>query len=336
MSIKELILAVLLAVSLPSAFADQPQPREAAAQPEQGEGGGTMTAEEFVTSLNFRSGKVVVGDNLATFDLPEQFVFLDGKDVERVLVDAWGNPPSDELPLGLILPKGVSPLAEESWAVKVEYQESGYVSDEDAAEINYGELLQDMKADVVAANKWRADNGYEPLELIGWAAPPRYDSEGRKLYWAKELRFGDAPTHILNYNIRVLGRKGVLVLNFIANMDQLPIIEQHLPAVLAMTEFNPGNRYVDFNPELDEVAAYGLGALVAGKLAAKTGLLALVLVFLKKFFFVPVAIGGWLWSRLRGKKAAVAVRSELESLPEAVQPPTETVMAPSRDEKFKD
>ena len=100
----------------------------------------------------------------------------------------------------------------------------------------------------------------------------------------------------------MLGRKGVLVLNFIANMDQLPTIEQNLPAVLAMTEFNPGNRYADFNPELDKVAAYGLGALIAGKVAAKAGLFAMLLVLLKKFFFVPLAIGAWIINRIRGKK----------------------------------
>jgi hypothetical protein len=53
------------------------------------------------------------------------------------------------------------------------------------------------------------------------------------LYWARELKFGEQPVNTLNYNIRVLGRKGVLVLNFIANMDQQAVADTSLDAVRA-------------------------------------------------------------------------------------------------------
>ena len=319
MSIKDLILAALLAASLPFAHAETTEPQTDAAAPaelmtEQQEGQQEpdelaqepdeqgMSDEEFVASLNFQTGKVVLGDNLATLNLPENLVFLDGEDANRVLVDAWGNPPTDEAPLGMILPAGISPLAEESWAVTVEYEESGFVSDEDAADIDYAEMLEQLQDDTRESNAWRTENGYEPIQLLGWAAEPHYDAQGKKLHWAKELRFGDSDVNTLNYNIRVLGRKGVLVLNFIANMDQLPEIQANVPAVLAMTEFNDGSRYADFDPDLDEVAAYGIGALIAGKLAAKAGLFVTALVLLKKLWLVPALLFGWVAKRLTGKK----------------------------------
>lgn len=259
-----------------------------------------MSPEAFVASLHFKKGKVVVGDNLATFDLPESFVFLEGADAERVL-EAWGNPPRQEQPLGMLMPAGTSPFAAGAWAVTVQYEESGYVSDEDAEKIDYTEMLKDMQGDLRDANPEREKQGFEPIQLIGWAAPPHYDAAEKKLYWAKELQFGDDKEHTLNYNIRVLGRKGVLVLNFIAGMEQLPEIEQNVGKVLAMTEFNPGSRYVDFNPSMDKVAAYGLGALIAGKVAAKAGLFATLLILLKKLWIVPVLAFGWL-SRLFKRK----------------------------------
>jgi uncharacterized membrane-anchored protein len=314
MSIKDLILAALLAVSLPFAHAESTEPQAESAVPaesmveqqqeeqeelveEQG-----MSEEEFLASLNFKTGKVLLGDNLASLNLPENLVFLDGEDANRVLVDAWGNPPTDELPLGMILPAGISPLADESWAVTVEFEESGFVSDEDAADIDYAEMLEQLQQETVESNVWRAENGYESIELLGWAAQPHYDAQGKKLHWAKELHFGDSDINTLNYNIRVLGRKGVLVLNFIANMDQLPEIQENVPAVLAMTEFNDGSRYADFDPDIDQVAAYGIGALIAGKLAAKAGLFATILLLLKKFWLVPVLLFGWLTKRLTGRK----------------------------------
>lgn len=75
----------------------------------------------------------------------------------------------------------------------------------------------------------------------------------------------------------------MLVINFIAGMDQLDDVEAAVPDVLAMVNFTEGNRYSDFNPKIDTVAAIGIGGLIAGKVMAKTGLLAMGLVLLKKF-----------------------------------------------------
>ncbi|UZZ08891.1 DUF2167 domain-containing protein [Ectopseudomonas mendocina] len=344
MSIKDSILAAALAAMLPLmpvAYANSDaEPASAAVDEEVGEAEESaqyISPEEFVASLEFKTGRVMLGNDLATLNLSDSLVFLDGENAQRLLVDAWGNPPDDVPPLGMILPAGISPLSEESWGVTVEYEDSGYVSDEDAADIDYADMLKDMQADMHEANAWREENGYEPVQLVGWAAAPRYDAEGKKLHWAKELKFGDSETNTLNYNIRVLGRKGVLVLNFVANMDQLAEIEASVPAVLAATEFNPGQRYAEFDPDLDTVAAYGLGALVAGKVAAKTGLLAMLLVLLKKFWFIPVVVIGWLFKRIGLSKkdtasneasaAAVPVTAPAEAKPEEpVQAPTRTVM----------
>lgn len=65
-----------------------------------------------------------------------------------------------------------------------------------------------------------------------------------------------------------------------------------------MANFNQGSRYEDFNPDIDQVAAYGIGALVAGKVLAKTGLLAAALIFLKKFGVVFAIAAFALFGRL--------------------------------------
>lgn len=61
-------------------------------------------------------------------------------------------------------------------------------------------------------------------------------------------------------------------------------------------------RYADFNPDMDTVAAYGIGALIAGKVAAKLGILATVLIFLKKFWIIAVVGLGGLFKRFFGKR----------------------------------
>lgn len=248
--------------------------------------------KEFWQSLHPRRGEIVLGDDLATLTVPDDFYFLDSKDAERVLVDLWGNPPGDDALLGMMFPGKYRPFDEDNWAVVIDYTDDGHVSDSDAASIDYDEMLADMKRDVTATNPSRVEEGYEPIELVGWAEPPHYDSSARKLYWAKELRFGDSPNGTLNYEIRALGRTGVLSMTFVAAADKLPEINESREQVLAMANFNSGHRYEEFDSNIDKVAAYGIGALIAGKVAAKAGLLAGGLLLLKKFGVLAVIAFG--------------------------------------------
>lgn len=237
--------------------------------------------------MNLRQGKVFVGAAVATLEVPQDYYYLDAFDARFVLTEIWGNPENNTT-LGMLFPVDASPLHNDSWGIEISFEEIGYVSDKDAAGYDYASLLKQMQADTREASKWRLENGYESIELVGWAAEPHYDTAERKLHWAQLLNFGSAEYNTLNYNIRALGRRGVLVLNFIADESQLPEIKGALPEVLSMVSFTEGNRYADFDPSIDTVAAVGIGGLIAGKVVAKTGLFAVALIFLKKFWFLAL------------------------------------------------
>jgi len=248
-------------------------------------------AKELWQSLDRKTGDVKLANGVATLDLGQDFYYLSPMDAEKVLVKVWGNPDGAGYDtLGMIFPDKSTPFDPNAWGVTIHYEEDGYVSDQDADDINYDDLLTQMKDDVSDANKQRKNMGYEPIELVGWAAKPYYDKTSHTLHWAKEIKFGEQPENTLNYNIRVLGRKGVLVLNFVSSMAQKAEIDNKLDSVLALAKFDQGSRYQDFDPSMDKVAAYGIGALVAGKVIAKTGLLAAILIFLKKFGIL-IAVG---------------------------------------------
>jgi uncharacterized membrane-anchored protein len=259
----------------------------------------------FMSSLNPRSGAITVGDNLAEFRVPESYGFLGPEEAERVL-QAWGNPPGSEA-LGLLYPRELGLLEDASWAVIVTYTEDGHVEDDDAEDIDYDELLSEMKSDTEEANAARTEGGFGAVHLIGWAEPPRYDKDAKKLYWAKELDFAGGEEHTLNYAIRLLGRKGVLELNAVAAVSQLGLIKKEMAEVISFGEFKEGSRYADFDPDMDSVAAYGIGALVAGKLAAKAGLfkgLIALLIASKKFLIIGVvALAAGVTALFFGSKA---------------------------------
>lgn len=249
---------------------------------------------QWLASLKPKTGTVLLGNGLATVKVPDSFGYLDAAQSHTLLEKIWGNPPGPDA-LGMLVPKGFNPLEEDSWAVTIRFEAEGYVKDDDAEKIDYKDLLKSMQQSMVESNKERVAQGYRPLQLIGWATPPRYDKAAKKLYWAKELKFEGASENTLNYNIRILGRRGYLVLNAIGGMSQLKKIEAASPELLSMVDFNDGNRYADFNASTDKIAEYGIAGLVAGGVAAKLGFFKWIwvaLLSMKKLgVMIVVAIG---------------------------------------------
>lgn len=249
---------------------------------------------KLLSGLKYQSGEIDLRGGLAKLTVPKEFKFLGSDDADTVLVKLWGNPPSETKPLGLLIPAGMSPISSNVWIVTIDYNEDGFVKDDDAAKINYDDLLKKMQSGIAENNKTRKENGYPTIALVGWAAPPHYDSATHKLYWAKDLKFEGEEHDTLNYSIRMLGRKGVLELNAIASVEQFAEIDKQTPQILAMVDFKEGSRYTDFDSKTDKVAEYGIATLVAGgalAAAAKLGLfkgLWIGLLAAKKFIVIGV------------------------------------------------
>lgn len=256
--------------------------------------------------LNYdTAGTIQLHEGLATFNIPAGFKYLNPTQSAYVLADLWGNPPSETS--GMIFPSDASPIFPGVWAIEISYEEEGHVKDGDAKDIDYKDLLDEMQDQVKDANEHRKEQGYASVELLGWASDPYYDQTAKKLHWAKRLQFEGDSSETLNYNIRILGREGVLVLNAIGDMNQLDEIKQNIDVILASTNFSQGHRYEDFNESTDKLAAYGIGGLIAGGLLAKTGFFAKIGLIFAKFAKVivigAVALGGVAYRFFKGKSA---------------------------------
>jgi uncharacterized membrane-anchored protein len=267
-----------------------------------------------VSALKWQTGTITLKDGLAKINLGDDFRFLGNEDARKVLHDVWNNPDDPDI-LGMIFPRDIGPIDENNWAVLVSYEESGYVKDDEAGKINYDDLLKKMQDSAKAADPERVKEGYPTLDIVGWAEPPRYDPTTHKLYWAKELKIGGEQEDELNYDIRILGRRGVLVLSVLGGMSQLQQVNDAAPKIIAMVDFQPGNTYAEFDPKIDKVAEYGLAGLIAGGAlagAAKLGLLAglfkwiiaAVLALKKAVILVIVAVVAGvkkLWNSITGR-----------------------------------
>jgi uncharacterized membrane-anchored protein len=288
-----------LACSAAPAFADEtPADTPAAAD---------VDVAQLLDSLHFQHGKINLPGGIATLDLPPSFRYLNPEDSARLLTKGWGNPPGATT-LGMIFPEDLDPMSRDGWGVIVTYDKDGHVKDDDADSIKYDELLKDMQQATAADNEERKKQGYPAMTLLGWAEKPSYDKASHKLYWAKELKTAGDQQSGLNYNIRVLGRDGVLVLNAVAGMDQIGTIRSEMQRVNVFTDFTAGHRYADFNDRTDKVAEYGLAALVAGGIGAKLGLFgklfALLLAFKKVIFLAVAGAGSAIFKFFKREKKA--------------------------------
>ena len=220
-------------------------------------------------------GTANLGD-IGVIQVPAQYIFIDGN-IVREFMKAHGEPVSGN-ELGELSPTNAD------WSIMFRWSDVGYVKDEDKSKLveQADKLLQQIKDNTEAANKYRAQAGTPPIHVIGWEVPPRYNEQTHNLEWA--VKGESEGRQILNYDTRVLGRKGVLNVKLIVAPDDFA---ETLPAftnVMAGYVFQSGQSYAEYRSG-DKVAKYGLAALIVGGAAvgaAKLGLLGPLLVLFKK------------------------------------------------------
>jgi uncharacterized membrane-anchored protein len=245
-------------------------------------------AASFEKSIAFQRGKVDLTSKIE-LNIPNGYKFIPKKDSEKIIFEYWGNPESDGI-LGMLVLEKFQFLAGGDWAFVLSEETEGYVKDEDAGKINYDDVLKELQEGEPEQNEARKKEGYGAINTVGWASKPFYDEKAKILHWAKELKFeGSVGENTLNYDVRILGRNGLLSMNAVGSMSNLDSVKKHIPEIINIAKFKAGHTYFDFDPSVDKVAAYTIGGLVAGKLLAKAGFL---VFFLKYIKIILIALGG--------------------------------------------
>lgn len=295
-ALPSLLIVCLASVCVPGLLVGQQEPAEvtpperAAAEPSPDAvepEAPRLTWKERIAELQPAEGTVKVG-KWAEVKLTEGWLFIADHNAQQFL-EAVGNP-RDPSVLGVAF----APDYEESGVFAVySYADEGHVKDDENPD--FDELLVTMKEAAKEGSKERKKAGMAGVELLGWAEPPHYDKAQHKMYWAEKLAFEGQDEPVLNYNVRVLGRTGHLVVQGVGGIEQLAQVAEHSKNLLSATEFVEGQRYENFDPAYDKVAAYGIGGLVAGKIALKAGLFAKLGLLFAKFLkplLVVLAVAG--------------------------------------------
>ncbi|MGC3967706.1 MAG: DUF2167 domain-containing protein [Pirellulales bacterium] len=239
----------------------------------------------------------------AEIDVPKGFQFFNAADTVKMM-KAFGNVTNGK-ELGTIQP------ADESWFVVFEFNDSGYVKDDEKESLDADAILDSLKAGNEAGNEERKKMGVATLNITGWKFPPNYDDATKNLQWCIAAESEGNP--VLNYQTRILGRRGVMEATLVCGPEVLDSAVPQYKNLINGFHYTQGNTYGDFR-DGDKIATYGLAALVAGgglAAAAKTGLLAKFFGLFGKlgkgiivvFIAIGAAIKG-LFSKLTGRSKA--------------------------------
>ena len=182
----------------------------------------------------------------------------------------------------MLVPDGTECFYQISVAYAITYDNTGYVKDDDASSIDYNELLGQIKEACLTENKNLPEE--QRMELVDWAVAPRYIQSEHVLVWAKLFRMTADASQVVNYDMRILGKAGLISINAVVSQNDLQEVQDKETAVIHSINFDNGYRYEDFDSSKDKVSDWTIGGLIAGGILAKSGILAKLGVFLLKFW----------------------------------------------------
>lgn len=266
------------------AVAQEQEPEKEADAKAEGLSPEQQKALQLFRSIKWQKGPATADlGNTAEIKLPEGYQFT-GAEGGRIFEELNENPPSENL-LGIL-----APADSLDWFVVFEYEETGYVKDDEKDKIDANAILGTIRQGTEQSNAYRRSKGWDEIHNIGWQVPPAYDPTSHNLVWA--TKFDTSGHQTVNYSTRILGRRGVINANLVTNPQEVNQVIPTVKGLLSGLEYKAGLRYAEFRSG-DKIAAYGLTALITGGAAAvavKTGLLAKLGVLLAKS--AKVVFGG--------------------------------------------
>ncbi|MBC7980140.1 MAG: DUF2167 domain-containing protein [Armatimonadetes bacterium] len=231
--------------------------------------------DDFINSLSWQKDGIAQLGSRAQILVPDGYRFTGSGDTSK-LMEYYGNL-SNGSELGYIAPIGME------WFAVFQFEEVGYVKDDEKDKLDADKILKDLQEGQQAANNELIRLNRPTLTVNGWHTKPFYNTKTNNLEWA--IRLSSSGGEILNYKTKLLGRHGVMDVVLVCSEEQLASVVPQYQELLEGFSYKKEESYAAYTKG-DKIAEYGLIGLISGGgllLAAKTGLLAKL--------WKPIAIG---------------------------------------------
>ena len=184
--------------------------------------------------------------------------------------------------------------------IYVRYKDEGYVTIDDWKSIKPENLISEMRQIQEAWKDQLKEEGRNYVEELNWIYKPTFDSEKNTVHVSYEGTWNGKKGRYktMQTNSIVLGRNGYLDISFVTSITNETTKEELQQIANLAKDFTDGidfleeSKHADYKSS-DEVAALGIGGVVAGTLGvkalAKVGFLAKSAPFLMKFWWIILA-----------------------------------------------
>lgn len=229
--------------------------------------------------------------SIAEIRVPAGYMLAD-QNGTKILMELCHNPVSG-YEYGTLAPSDLG------WYVVFSYSDTGHIRDDEKNSLDADAIMKALKSGTEVRNRERQKRGWSRFDIIGWEQPPRYNAVTNNLEWA--MKGKDENGEVINFNTRLLGRKGVMSITLVANPENYYSILSQYQEILANYEYKSGYKYAEYR-QGDKISQYGLSALVVGgatAVAVKAG----TFKWLWKVIVVGfVAVVGFFKNLFSGKK----------------------------------
>ena len=133
-----------------------------------------------------------------------------------------------------------------------EFNAVGYVKDDEKDELDAKAILESIRTGTEHSNEERRKRGWATMDILGWHSAPQSNPVTNNLTWA--IRGSSEGDEVVNYSVRLLGRKGVMDVDLVLDPTQVAGTLPEFDQLMTGFEFTSGNRYAQFVAG-DKVAA---------------------------------------------------------------------------------
>ncbi|MEP0963060.1 MAG: DUF2167 domain-containing protein [Roseobacter sp.] len=239
---------------------------------------GGIDPRPFTQPMSLSRGVLVSGDDAA--------LYLTKDDYCEIVLYEWGW---DEC--ASIDAMTVQPFAGTDTVIVSKPNTDGYVKLDDWDSAERESAVREIELSLAEGMRAQGEKLGQDLRFIGWRTQPTLNKDKKYLYYATDSSWNGAP--VTNITATVFDRKGFVEFSIVPERDDLTSaeVENMINSVLDLYTPKQTESYSEFVTG-DNVAAVGAIGVLAGLVgvkygkAAATGLFALGVLLLKKFYFL--------------------------------------------------
>jgi uncharacterized membrane-anchored protein len=216
---------------------------------------------------------------VALLSVPNGFVFMEGNSIEssyRIACDSI-----EYLGCLVAIPNKNTPdsVSETPFIIELVYIETGYIPDTTIFKTPEEHFWKDIIHTNHRKNKSIKEKGCDTLAIQSWAMKPYFLEHQHQLQWAISCSWNNQ--NYIRHSTHKLGRYGVLEMNISTSPKHLLEVNPQIPLLTSSVVFYKGFRHEDFDPNFDNLAAFGFAGILAGKVLTKVKVVPFIFKWLK-------------------------------------------------------